>query len=349
MSTKDEKIKSLLKQIKRLGRELAVAQDRQVYYENTADQNQNLLNTRIEELEAAREALKKRGRELEQSEKRFQSLSAAAFEAILIHDNQLILDANDNALELYGYSREQLIKMPLSQLLQPDSSESVDHSFGLAAEDSRLEATHRRANGSIFSVEVHSKEIILEDSITQVTAIRDITERKAMEDELKKLARTDVLTGVNNRRYFLELGNIELSRAQRYRHPVALMMLDIDHFKAINDSFGHDAGDDALKEFSCACLSNLRSTDIYGRLGGEEFAIILPETSMKTSAEVAERIRATVQCLKVRSQNEIIDMTVSIGLSHLQDGDKTLDGVLKRADEAMYEAKNSGRNRIVQH
>ncbi|MBC8212791.1 MAG: diguanylate cyclase [Gammaproteobacteria bacterium] len=345
----DQNVESLLKQIRRLGRELAVAQDRQVYYENAADQNQNLLNTRIQELEKAREALNRRGLELAQSEKRFQSLADAAFEAILIHDKEVILDVNDNALALYGYPRDQFINMKLLSLVHPDSQHSVVQLFSVnIKDDTYLETLNVRADGSVFSVDMHSKGMNLDEGdIIHVTAVRDVTERKQMIDELKRLASTDVLTSVNNRRNFLELGSNELQRAQRYAHPLTVMMLDIDHFKMINDNYGHDAGDEALKAFACACMSALRNTDILGRLGGEEFAVILPETPAHSAVDVAERIRATVELLKVRRGKQVINMTVSIGLTGLQDEDRSLDLLLKRADQALYQAKSLGRNRFI--
>jgi len=350
MSTSnDQNTNALLKQIRRLGRELAVAQDRQVYYENAADQNQSLLNTRIFELEQAREALHQRGQELAQSEKRFQLLADAAFEAILIHDREMILDANDNALMLYGYTREQFIQMKLLELVHPDSKQLVTRSFDVdLQEDIYLEALNLRADGSAFSVDMHSKGMNLESGgMIHVTAVRDVSERKNMIDELKRLAQTDVLTNINNRRHLLQLGSIELQRAQRYGHPLTVLMLDIDHFKSINDRYGHNAGDESLKSFACACLMALRYTDILGRLGGEEFAVILPETPVESAVDVAERIRATIELLRVQSAKQSIQMTVSIGMTGLLDSDRSIDDLLKRSDQALYDAKSSGRNRFV--
>jgi len=348
-TSNDQNTNALLKQIRRLGRELAVAQDRQVYYENTADQIQSLLNTRIFELEQAREALHRRSLELAESEKRFQSLADAAFEAILIHDREVVLDANDNALVLYGYTREQFIHMKLLDLIHPESKQLVTESIGNDLQDDiYLEALNLRADGSTFCVDMHSKGMNMEEGeMIHVTAVRDVTERKNMIDELKRLAQTDVLTNINNRRHLLQLGSIELQRAQRYGHPLTVLMLDIDHFKSINDRYGHNAGDESLKSFACACLMALRYTDILGRLGGEEFAVILPETPVESAVDVAERIRATIELLRVQSAKQSIQMTVSIGMTGLLDSDRSIDDLLKRSDQALYDAKSSGRNRFV--
>ena len=347
-SLNNSSTKLLQKQIKRLGRELASAQDRQVYYENTAEQTQNRLNTRIEEVEKARTELFLRSREFEQSQKRFHSLANAAFEAILIHDKDIILDANDNALTLYGYSREELLAMKLIELVHHKSLKRVAESLADSSPDDYFEAKNIRKDGSKFSVEMHSKAILLHDKISHVTAVRDITDRKAMENELKRLARTDELTSLHNRRYFMELGESELTRAVRYDLPVAVLMLDIDHFKSINDTYGHETGDRALKAFSCACLSATRTSDIFGRLGGEEFAFFMPETSASAANKVAERLRETVALIRVATTSgKSISMTVSIGLTELLENDSNMDAVLHRADQAMYQAKTSGRNRVV--
>mgnify|MGYP002634995440 CR=1 FL=1 len=347
-SLSNQTIKSLEKQVKRLGKELALAQDRQVYYENTAEQTQNLLNTRITEIESARSELSARARELVQSQERFHSLANAAFEAILIHDKDIILDCNDNALALYGYSREQLLKMKLLQLVHPKSIDKVTQSLADSSSDDSLQAKHLRKDGTKVPVEMHSKAILMNNQISHVTAVRDITERKKMEDELKRLARTDELTGLHNRRYFMELSGIELTRALRYDQPVSVLMLDIDHFKSINDNYGHETGDRALNAFSCACLSATRTTDIFGRLGGEEFAFLMPETSANAAQEVAERLRETIELVKVATPDgNTLNMTVSIGLTELLDDDRSMDNVLNRADQAMYQAKTSGRNKVV--
>lgn len=175
----------------------------------------------------------------------------------------------------------------------------------------------------------------------------DITERKEMEMALEKAATTDYLTGTLNRRAFTERANAERYRANRNQHPVCVLMIDIDHFKVINDTYGHDVGDDALKELVSLIYGNLREYDAFGRLGGEEFALLLPETPLDGASILSERIRHSVE------ENEMIlndgrglKMTISGGLASWDAG-QSLDEVLKSCDEALYEAKHSGRNRII--
>ena len=181
-----------------------------------------------------------------------------------------------------------------------------------------------------------------------IQSIRDITHRKEMEAELTRLATTDSLTGVNNRHHFLELAREELLRAKRYNRSLALLMLDLDHFKNVNDSYGHHTGDKVLQEFSQACLAAIRETDCFGRLGGEEFAVLLVETSVQDARRVAERIRSRVEEMTILAGGQTIKTTVSVGLTTLEPADVYFKEIMQRADQALYAAKNAGRNQVVE-
>lgn len=180
-----------------------------------------------------------------------------------------------------------------------------------------------------------------------VTINQDITERKKLEHELEQQARKDMLTGLNNRRYFFELAELELARSRRYGEPLSLLMMDLDNFKSVNDTCGHHVGDAVLQKLGEICLHAFREIDFVGRLGGEEFAALLPETSGEQALEVAERLRLAVEGAAVKLENgSFIHFTVSIGVASLEATDARIDVVLKRADAALYKAKNSGRNRV---
>jgi diguanylate cyclase (GGDEF)-like protein/PAS domain S-box-containing protein len=181
-----------------------------------------------------------------------------------------------------------------------------------------------------------------------IGVLLDITHRKKMEEELRRMATTDPLTGINNRRHFMEVAVSEVERARRYFHPLSVMMLDIDYFKKVNDTYGHAAGDEVLKSMTSACTTLLRKGDAIGRLGGEEFAIILPDTAREGAIHLAERLRHAIEVLDVSSGEQRIRFTCSIGLSQLASGDHSFEAVLSRADEALYEAKRSGRNRVCE-
>lgn len=163
---------------------------------------------------------------------------------------------------------------------------------------------------------------------------------------LELMARTDPLTGINNRGYFMELLGVELERAGRYGRQLSLLMLDLDHFKLVNDTYGHAAGDKVLRALAAVFqAAGLRKSDFVGRIGGEEFVFALPETDIHIAAEVAERVRATLEKAAILYNEEELFITASIGISRYRAGD-TVGALLQRADEAMYMAKEKGRNMV---
>ncbi len=166
-------------------------------------------------------------------------------------------------------------------------------------------------------------------------------------DAAQKQARTDELTAMKNRRAFYEHGQSAVEQARRYARPLSLVMLDIDHFKQINDTRGHRAGDEAIRAVAAVITGSARAADIAGRVGGEEFAIILPETAVLDAAAQAERLRREIAALKVRHEGNDITVTASLGVAELSGEGGSLDSLVGRADAALYEAKAQGRNRVV--
>lgn len=165
-------------------------------------------------------------------------------------------------------------------------------------------------------------------------------------DRAQRLARTDELTGMNNRRAFYEFSERAVEQAERYRRPLSLVMLDIDRFKAINDTWGHTAGDEALRAVAAVVMNAARGADIAGRLGGEESSIILPETSLDDAAVQAERLRKEIAGVSVRHEAVKISLTCSFGVAE-RAASESLDALIARADAALYEAKAEGRNRVT--
>jgi diguanylate cyclase (GGDEF)-like protein len=161
---------------------------------------------------------------------------------------------------------------------------------------------------------------------------------------LHEIATTDFLTGIANRRQFLARAELEIERARRYGHKLSLLMIDIDHFKAINDGFGHPTGDLAIVAVGRHCATACRRSDLAGRLGGEEFAVLLPSTGMAEAQVVAERLRAGAQALQVAHEGRPVPLRLSIGIACLEAGDGGPDTLLARADQALYAAKNAGRD-----
>jgi diguanylate cyclase (GGDEF)-like protein len=179
-------------------------------------------------------------------------------------------------------------------------------------------------------------------------ALRRVTnELHRLNAELLRLARTDALTGVSNRRHFFEQIGEEMSRMRRYRHQAAVFMLDLDHFKRLNDGYGHDVGDRALVETAAAVRGTLRVHDLFGRLGGEEFAGFLPETELSHAVTVCERLRELIAAIRLPTAGETAQVTASIGVAAIDAQNETVEIALRRADQAMYAAKQSGRNRVI--
>jgi diguanylate cyclase (GGDEF)-like protein/PAS domain S-box-containing protein len=176
-------------------------------------------------------------------------------------------------------------------------------------------------------------------------ALFDVTARKRVERQLIDLARTDPLTGVTNRRHFYELAAAELVRAERYQRTVALMMLDIDHFKQINDTYGHRAGDEVIRRVAAACQQQLRAADLFARYGGEEFIALL-EPGAEDAALVAERIRQAVAAVHFEVNRLATPVTISVGVASRGQGELSLDELIGRADQALYASKSGGRNRV---
>jgi len=174
--------------------------------------------------------------------------------------------------------------------------------------------------------------------------ITDLTQKAAM---LETLATTDPLTGLYNRRHFLECLEAEWSRFERYYRSVSVLMLDIDHFKSVNDRYGHAVGDAAIRAVAAACLDGKRKSDIVGRLGGEEFAVLLPETSLSRARIVAERIRKRVMSAQIVADKIQFGVSASIGIAEATVSMSGIDALMGAADHALYQAKAEGRNRCI--
>jgi diguanylate cyclase (GGDEF)-like protein/PAS domain S-box-containing protein len=283
---------------------------------------------------------------LSESEKRFRIMASGAFEGIAITSQGKIVDANGQLAKILGYEQNEIIGQPIKDFIAPEDQDRVLANIRDGSE-SNIEHKMLRKDGSRVLVESHGQTIVQGGIPIRLTAIRDITERKLFEVELKHRAHIDYLTGVNNRGYFMEQAELELSRAVRYGSPLSLYMLDVDLFKKVNDSHGHKVGDLVLIKLAEVCGQTLREVDIIGRLGGEEFAILLPETNLEKANEVAERLREAIAKAKVPLEGGLpLHFTVSIGVTSLVSKDDNLDVLLNRADKALYEAKEKGRNRV---
>jgi len=179
-----------------------------------------------------------------------------------------------------------------------------------------------------------------------VAVFSNITERKCLQQKLQLQATTDELTGIFNRRYFIEAAFGELKRAARNQHPLALALIDLDNLKQINDTYGHAMGDQALLVFTRTCQKNIREIDIFARFGGDEFVLLLLEADCQQACAVVERVRSALGSLPLNHQDPPVPITISAGISGLVREEESLDALLVRADLALYQAKQNGRNSV---
>jgi diguanylate cyclase (GGDEF)-like protein len=216
-----------------------------------------------------------------------------------------------------------------------------------------FETRHKRKDGVTFPVEVSVRLVTLDQPYSFAIS-RDITERKRVEEEVQNLqaqlreqAVHDALTGLHNRRYLDETMGRELIRAARYGQPVGIVMCDIDHFKIVNDRYGHPAGDEVLRAVAGLLSTGARRSDIACRYGGEEFVLLFPDMPRDAAYARAEQLRVALAAKRITSGAAGIQITASFGVAVFPEDGNTVDALIGAADLAMYEAKKAGRNRVV--
>ncbi|MBE9397205.1 diguanylate cyclase [Pontibacterium sp. N1Y112] len=280
-------------------------------------------------------------------------------------DPIFIIDVNGCYLEvLAGNSRELYLDSNylrgkcIKDLFSPELGESFMSAIHQALESKKLTLieyeissddflqSHTTSSnwfqGRIVPLKTNNKA----DRLVAWVAV-NITDRKQLEHQLKELSQRDALTGLLNRRYLQEDVTKRIAAYKRYKNSFSLAFLDIDYFKNINDTFGHDTGDYVLKELSLVVDKEKRESDVFARFGGEEFILVFPDTSQNAAAVFLERLRALIERLSFETPTGEVTFTVSMGLTEIMELDGDFDSIVKRADKALYEAKNQGRNRLV--
>jgi diguanylate cyclase (GGDEF)-like protein/PAS domain S-box-containing protein len=283
-------------------------------------------------------------------------MSEASYDALIMIDSKgRTTFWNSAAEKMFGYRAEEVIGQDLHKYIALDNDRKEAAKgmpdFAKTGEGqvmgSVMEFTAKDKWENTFPVERSVSSFQLSGEWYAVGIIRDITKRKQIEEKLRRLATTDTLTKLPNRRHFLECLESDLNQAKRYKRPFSLIMLDIDHFKSVNDTYGHDSGDKVLETFAQICLETVRQTDTPGRIGGEEFAVVLPETDNKAAVILAKRLRKNIESATIGLPGgEEISITASIGVVSLTENDDSSDSLIKNADQALYEAKRKGRNRV---
>jgi diguanylate cyclase (GGDEF)-like protein len=263
--------------------------------------------------------------------------------------------ANRKLQEYFGVTAEQIAGRPTFRELITHTRPT--HAAGQPLDDletfyaGRVEAI-RAANPPLTDVTTpDGRHVRVQVSVTanggRLVTYCNITDLVRNAELLEKLATVDSMTGLYNRRHFMVLSEAEWSRFQRYQRPLSMLMLDIDHFKSVNDRYGHAVGDDAINSVADACRRGKRNSDIAGRLGGEEFAILLPETDAEQARVVAERIRESIAAQFLSVHKVRFNVTISVGIATASLSMSGIEALMRASDEALYQAKEAGRNRVV--
>jgi diguanylate cyclase (GGDEF)-like protein/PAS domain S-box-containing protein len=297
-------------------------------------------------------------RRLEATRQRYAALVDSATDGIITVDhNQVIRMINDSAKRMFGIDADEtVVGEHISRFIPEHAREHhtrwVDEFRASGVEsrpmDARAPLFGLRSDGTEIEIEVSISKIRVGEKIEMMAVIRDISEHTKLIEQLKQAATHDSLTGIYNRRHGASLLNNEMHRSQRFGQALTVAMLDIDHFKNVNDTYGHACGDLVLNSFVATIAKTLRVSDTICRWGGEEFLVILPGASSVDALNWAERAREAVASISTIGVGEqAIKVTASFGLASMNKEDKTLEEILKRADDALYRAKGSGRNRVM--
>lgn len=251
---------------------------------------------------------------------------------------------------LVGFSEPEIVGKPLDTFYAPGEDICSPEQVALARDDGWHveERWCETRDGRRFWGQILVAVLREEDGEASgfSVVLRDVNERKVTSDNLARLLTTDHLTGAANRAHFFQMAEAELLRARRYDRPVALVMLDADHFKRVNDTAGHQAGDEVLKQIVREARHVLRGSDMVGRIGGEEFALLLPSTTPQEALDIAERLRSAVEAVVHDIAGQTLRVTISLGIASLDATTDNLEDLLAAADEALYAAKGAGRNRV---
>lgn len=298
---------------------------------------------------------------LKQAETWFASLLDGVNDfAVLSLDEEGRIDrTNATLLRQTGFKEDEVVGKTLA-LFEPSApgagALTAAEQIAAACRDGwyLTEGEHRRAGGETYwgqrLIAVrHVTEDVEGCAVAGYTVVlRDVTRQDSDAGKLTRMLRMDHLTGAYNRFHFFEAAERECKRATRYNHSLSLICLDIDHFKQVNDTFGHAAGDEVLRVVSARCMEALRPSDLFARLGGEEFVALLPSTNLEGAVHFAERLRRVIGLGGVDFGGKILTVSASFGCAEYVPATDTLSDLLSAADKALYRAKAAGRNRVVE-
>lgn len=266
-------------------------------------------------------------------------------------DGVLVLDANNRIVDMNPEAGK-LVPIPLARVI----GSPVDEVFSEWADivrtfkdvpGTRAEVSTGKDEHSYLDIQISPLYDKKNNYMGRLIVWRDISKLKKIQNDLEKLASQDPLTHVYNRRHFYKIAEVEIERCIRYQSKCSIVLVDIDHFKKINDTYGHKAGDEALIHFAGIFQQHLRKVDIFARFGGEEFVMLLPEADASQGRLTAERIRKIIESMPLTFEGHQISLTASFGVSTFTNKKDTLDLLLQKSDKALYRAKHQGRNCVV--
>jgi diguanylate cyclase (GGDEF)-like protein/PAS domain S-box-containing protein len=319
---------------------------------------ENQVRLRTAELEAALRDNESITRASRESDAKFRSLvDQSLIGIVLIEDGKLVY-SNERFGTMFGYSDDEIRELtPMDMAVESDRAVIAENiRKRMSGEVAVLEYPFvgLRKDHSLVDVECHSSVLRIGRRTLLVSLLMDVTLRKqaerevrALQDQLREQSVRDSLTGLYNRRYLDEFFDRELTVADRAGHPITVIMGDLDHFKGVNDSYGHLAGDEVLRRFASLMRRNSRSTDICCRYGGEEFLLVLPGVPQAAGVERAEKLRQVIEATPVRHDSSLIAVTSSFGVASFPRDGRTADDVIAAADSALYAAKTRGRNQVA--
>lgn len=274
---------------------------------------------------------------------------------IVIDEKGIIQEFNVASEILFDYAADEVIGKSINSLMPAHDAQNHNGFVARAGNISaRMMSSDRqvegcRKDGTTFPIEVSVSHSIFQGKRFFIGLVRDIADQVTSQRLMLEMIQHDHLTGALNRRGFAVPARDIFNLAKRHHHPLVIMAIDADHFKKINDTFGHAVGDQVLRQLVAVTKEGLRATDHLARMGGEEFVALLPETDVESAGEVAERLLTAIRNLRVASDDGQGDVqfTVSIGLASIEEDDLSVENIMTRADKALYQAKSSGRDRYI--
>ncbi|HUN54164.1 MAG TPA: sensor domain-containing diguanylate cyclase [Smithella sp.] len=315
------------------------------------------VHKRTEDLEASLRENEKITRALRESEAKFRGVVSQPLVGIATIEDGKFSYTNPRFAEIFGYGDDEIHKLgPLDVTAEQDRTLVAEQlRRRLSGEVERVDYVFHglRKDGVIVDIEIHGSAMNIGGKLTLITIIMDISERmrierevRALQDLLREQSIRDSLTGLYNRRYMEETMNREMVLAQRYMRFISVAMGDLDHFKDINDRYGHLAGDEILRVFGELMKRYSRGSDICCRYGGEEFLLVMPGMAVEHACERAEQLRAEIEATQVKFGSSAIAVTASFGVASFPQDGRSSDELIAAADRALYAAKKAGRNQV---